>query len=852
MLHECSIIITTRPISSGDLHPVVSTRIEVLGFTPDEQWLYFTECFKGDTKAMEALLESIEGNAVVQSVCYTPLDATFVVHSYMLKGQILPNSLYEIYLTVILDCIQQHFKWEGKDDKLVSEVKSLHDFSRSEGLREPFQNLCEVAYRGVMENKIAFSSDDLPQGYDTLGLLQATKSFLECGTSVFYTFLHLPIQEVLSAFYIATWLSDSEQVSQLQQLFDQPHFAAVLQFYAAITKLRIPGIRTVIGKIAKQESKPLLVSLFRCLFETQDPSICLYVFVNEELKNKLDLSHTLLSPRDCFSISFFLSSVAGKEISIHLWGCYVEEVGAKFLTKYLGNGENHASKQDALAVTRFIEHLYISDDPIGDTGAPLISEIVRETAMLKSSILHSCAFTSKGNEHLQNCTLEKFDVTWNNLGNEGMTHNMIEVLKQNTQLKELWIGDYGIKKKGTASLVSAVSVNNSLSSLHMVIYKRTLTAEEISSVAQSLAPALDFIHLIAKVDKGATASTLTNLNTLRKRVCTNVRHSDVLFRLITLKESSSFIISWRIPSILVPHDMLMSAKNIQETYVDVENIMSLSVGNLWLYNPVLSQFGSKLKKRYQQSQSSPSPVEWIPSPTNKIFRLAMIQRERMQRGRIEDKFVRMTISGRVDDVLHAKSPVELETIFVNGLIGSEIVLIEGAPGSGKSTLTVHICQRWGRGELFQQFTVVILVQLRDPVIQRAHTIADLLPVENIANAHEIATNMLASNGRGVLWVLDGWDELPLHLQQQSIFCKLIKRALNESSVVVTSRPISSGSLRPVVSSRFEVLGFTPDEQKEYFTDCLKGDTKALEVLLEKIQENPVVQSICSFHLMLLL
>ena len=152
----------------------------------------------------------------------------------------------------------------------------------------------------------------------------------------------------------------------------------------------------------------------------------------------------------------------------------------------------------------------------------------------------------------------------------------------------------------------------------------------------------------------------------------------------------------------------------------------------------------------------------------------MIQREGMQRGRIEDRFVRMTISGRVDDVLHAKSPVELENIFVNALIGNEIVLIEGAPGSDKSTLTVQICQRWGRRELFQQFTVVILVQLRDPVIQRAQTIADLLSADN---AHEIATSMLATNGHGVLWVLDGWDELPLHLQQQSIFCKLIKRAL---------------------------------------------------------------------------
>ena len=168
-------------------------------------------------------------------------------------------------------------------------------------------------------------------------------------------------------------------------------------------------------------------------------------------------------------------------------------------------------------------------------------------------------------------------------------------------------------------------------------------------------------------------------------------------------------------------------------------------------------------------------------------------------------------------------------------------MIEGAPGSGKSTLTVHICQRWGKGELFQQFSIVILVQLRDPAVQRAQTIADLLPVEN---AEEIAAELMATNGRGVLWVLDGWDELPPHLQQDSIFCKLIERMLSECSVIVTSHPISSGDLHPVVSSQIKVLGFTPEEQRRYFTECLKGDTKDLEALLKKIQENPVVQSIC--------
>ena len=543
LLNEASIIVTSRPISSGDLHPVLSSRIEVLGFTPEEQRQYFTECLKEDTKALEVLLEMIQENYVVQSICYLPLNAAFIVHTFKYRGQSLPNTEYEIYLSVILSCIQRHYDREGRGHDLPRELASLDDLLRSEAVREPFQCLCELAYRGVMENKVTFSSSDLPQGSNTLSLLQAIESFLQSGKSVFYNFLHLSIQEVLSAHYIATKLSDNEQVSQFQQLFNQPRFAAVFKFYAAITKLKSPGIRQVIDSIVyytiESESKPLLVSLLRCLHEAQDPA--LYFYVAERLEYKLAVCDTLLTPLDCLAISFFLSSLTGKEICVDLNYCTIGDLGAKCLSKYLpadnnfdyvsritidlANNEIH--EEGALHISRMfylIEHLYLSYNPVGDAGASWISEAVRETATLKTLVLHNCGIATKGAKDLsrslaQNSSLEKLDISLNDLGDDGISH-VAEALKQNKQLKELWIGGDVMTDNGAASLASALTVNNSLKMLHIGEGKGALTENGLSTIVLSLANKSMFVKLVIPARFGSTTAivcTCKKVNEARKR-----------------------------------------------------------------------------------------------------------------------------------------------------------------------------------------------------------------------------------------------------------------------------------------------------------------------------------------------
>ena len=228
----------------------------------------------------------------------------------------------------------------------------------------------------------------------------------------------------------------------------------------------------------------------------------------------------------------------------------------------------------------------------------------------------------------------------------------------------------------------------------------------------------------------------------------------------------------------------------------------------------------------------------------------MIQKETIPWGEIDDELVRLSITGKVDDILQRKTPIGLENIFTECVTEKKFVLIEGAPGSGKSTLALHICQEWAEGKLFQEYNVVFLVRLRDPLIKNSKTVADLLPCIDRAMAEETEAVLISLCGEGALWILDGWDEIPSDLTSDSIISRLIQpdifqeSPLHKSSVIITSRPSSSSELHPIVSSRVEILGFTPHELEQYFRECLKGDSRAVQTLLERIRLNPVVEGSC--------
>ena len=273
------------------------------------------------------------------------------------------------------------------------------------------------------------------------------------------------------------------------------------------------------------------------------------------------------------------------------------------------------------------------------------------------------------------------------------------------------------------------------------------------------------------------------------------------------------------------------------------NNYSISKRNLELY-------GGYLKRRYLDALVTLhlSTNKWLPLQTKRIFNLTIIRKEKVQF--LDHDFIKKITKGQVDKILLQKPSIELNAIFNNIEGEKKVALIEGAPGSGKTTLTVHLYQQWGKGELFNEFTVVILVQLRDQRAQNAHSLADLLPCENQEMAQLAAREIITTEGSGILWVLDGWDEFPVQLQKRSVVSTLIQQNLHQetllskTTIIITSRPIASSDICPLVSIRTEVLGFTSEELIAFLTECLNNDEKAVKTLMESLSINPAIEGSC--------
>ena len=257
----------------------------------------------------------------------------------------------------------------------------------------------------------------------------------------------------------------------------------------------------------------------------------------------------------------------------------------------------------------------------------------------------------------------------------------------------------------------------------------------------------------------------------------------------------------------------------------------------------MRQFIDYVKTIYRSSEveNDTKVVKWPPTPSKVFINLACIDRASVRRGDYDDITKAMVRDGNVDVILQNKRPMLLNEVARDVPTTNskqKVILVEGAPGVGKSTFAWEFCRRWERGEIAQQYQLVLLLRLRDERMSRVNSLRDLVyhPLESVSEA--VSLELIDTHGLHALIILEGYDELPENCRKYgSLFQQLIAgKVLPLATIMVTSRPWATRSIcyGSHIHQHIEILGFTKQQITQYIESTLPPDQVSdLSLYLER-------------------
>ena len=293
--------------------------------------------------------------------------------------------------------------------------------------------------------------------------------------------------------------------------------------------------------------------------------------------------------------------------------------------------------------------------------------------------------------------------------------------------------------------------------------------------------------------------------------------------------------------------------NIETEFFKKHGIDAVTIDGQDVYLTPVKKYSGYLKDLYNSEQR---PVAiGPPTPAEKLlpFKLARIEKEKVS----IDEFTRRYLRGDMDDVgslgnkFYKKSPIKLEEVGkLSSHYRKKLVLIEGAPGVGKTTFSWEFCRTWGKGEILQDHSLLLLLPLRDNNLKEAKTLSDLFYYPNSELQQAVVQEVTSNQGQGVAIWLEAWDELDHEPREKaSVFLDLILgRILPLATVFVTSRPWASEHLRVNCEDRItqhvEILTSAKDQIEHYVS---KAEAEAqpssfAAKFTDYLSSNPVIRA----------
>ena len=269
----------------------------------------------------------------------------------------------------------------------------------------------------------------------------------------------------------------------------------------------------------------------------------------------------------------------------------------------------------------------------------------------------------------------------------------------------------------------------------------------------------------------------------------------------------------------------------------------------------------RLKAFYEKQ----TPVRNAPK-SMQFINLATVEQKnyRVKRKKDVSDFLQAIIHG-IDKYYNTSKKIEYEDIRnCGGVISGNRVVISGAPGCGKTTLSHKLCKDLYSQSLPNQYSLVLLVELRRLRLYLDSYTGDidlrflLSEFQRVLNLPELCQSLEERDGEGVALILDGFDEVPDQLGSSFFLSDLLScnnLYLSKCDVFVTTRPSRIPDLISLIQQphrHVEILGFTDTDIDEYIKCFFAGvypkdRSKAADVsdkLIQHLTGRPFVRGMC--------
>ena len=355
-------------------------------------------------------------------------------------------------------------------------------------------------------------------------------------------------------------------------------------------------------------------------------------------------------------------------------------------------------------------------------------------------------------------------------------------------------------------------------------------------------------RMVVKMQRDWSQCTLQDVESFKKALIHKffLPEFDILLQ---KAERGCVCVTWfTSPSIAT--QLQQNLTNVETEFFKKNDIDAITIDGQDVYFTPVKRYAGYLRELYNSKQH---PVGiGPPILTEKLlpFKLARITKEKIS----ADEFTKQYLRGDLDDVgslgteFYKKYPIRFEGVGKLSSLQQKLILIEGAPGVGKTTFSWEFCRKWGKGEILQDHSLLFLLQLRDNKLKEAKTLSDLFYHPNTELQQAVVQEVTSNQGQGVAIWLEAWDELDHEPREKnSVFLDLISgRILPHATVFVTSRPWASEYLRENyqyrISQHVEILTSAKDQIEHYVSKVEAEPSSFVAKFTDYLTSNPVIRA----------